>query len=224
MATAVLILTCLTAPPALLAEDIPPTPPPTETTTTPTPPPPPADTIAPDPVPTTGSAEETATLLVAKRGGVTIADFSFSPASITISAGDTVSWTNQGPSEHTVTADDGSFDSGNIADGAGFSRTYSSAGTFAYHCSIHDEMKGTVVVQNNGTGPSSDGGTSGDTTGTDPGATAPTSESAAGTSPSAAGTADSLPSTGQVELPLALAGGLLLLAGDALRRISRRRA
>jgi LPXTG-motif cell wall-anchored protein len=162
-----------------------------------------------------------ATLLVAKRGGVSIADFSFSPASITVSVGQMVTWVNTGPSDHTVTADDTSFDSGTMADGDSFSHTFSSAGTFSYVCAIHDEMKGTVVVTSGGSGPTSGGGTDGDTTGTDPGSAAPTSESAAGEAPTAAGTADSLPSTGMDQVPLGLAGLALLTAGALLRRRAR---
>jgi len=48
---------------------------------------------------------------------------------------------------HTVTADDNSFDSGNIGAGGSYSRTFSVAGTFNYHCTIHAGMNGKVVVQ-----------------------------------------------------------------------------
>ena len=58
-----------------------------------------------------------------------------------------MTWTNNGPSVHTVTADDGSFDSGNISVGKTFSHTFQTAGTFAYHCTIHPFMKATVIVQ-----------------------------------------------------------------------------
>jgi len=57
-----------------------------------------------------------------------------------------VSWTNTGPSNHTVTANDGSFDSGTIQRNATFNFTFSKAGTFAYHCSIHPTMTATVTV------------------------------------------------------------------------------
>jgi LPXTG-motif cell wall-anchored protein len=233
-------LTCLVAPSLLFADDAaaPPAPPAETTTsdpTTPPPaPPPPADDNSPSeptPIPsgqggdaeTTGTPESTtsgATLLATKRGGVGIADFSFSPASITVGVGETVTWSNNGPSDHTVTADDGSFDSGTMGDGDGFSHTFSEAGTFAYVCAIHAEMKGSVVVSSGGSGPTSEGNTNGNATGTDPGTTGPTSESAAGESPSAAGTTDSLPSTGQNELPLALVAAGLFVSGLFLRRRS----
>jgi plastocyanin len=78
---------------------------------------------------------------------VKIVNFSFTPATITVSAGTTVKWTNQDSAEHTVTADDGSFDSGQMAQGATFSFTFSKAGTFSYKCGNHPTMLGKVVVQ-----------------------------------------------------------------------------
>jgi len=76
---------------------------------------------------------------------VTIVDFGFKPAGVTIKAGSTVTWTNHGRT-HTVTADNGSFDSGHIASGVAFSMTFKKAGTYAYHCSIHPSMVAQVVV------------------------------------------------------------------------------
>ena len=78
---------------------------------------------------------------------VTIANFAFGPASLPVAAGSTVTWTNNDSAAHTVTADDGSFDSSNIAAGATFSQTFDTAGTFAYHCNIHPNMKATIEVQ-----------------------------------------------------------------------------
>jgi len=48
--------------------------------------------------------------------------------------------------DDTVTADDGAFDSGSLAGGKSFSFTFDEAGTFAYHCNIHQSMTGRVVV------------------------------------------------------------------------------
>jgi plastocyanin len=78
--------------------------------------------------------------------------FAFSPATLTIKAGTTVTWKNETSVGHTVTSDDGkSFDSGTsnpIAPQSGnFSFTFTSAGTFAYHCEIHPFMKATIIVQ-----------------------------------------------------------------------------
>ena len=79
-------------------------------------------------------------------GAVTIKDFAFNPATTTAAAGSKVTWTNSDTTAHTVTFDDGSADSGNIAPGSTFDHTFATAGTFAYHCTIHSQMKGTVTV------------------------------------------------------------------------------
>ena len=96
----------------------------------------------------------------------TIADYSFSPATITVSVGDTVTWTNQGKQPHTATASDGSFNTGTLHTGQSASHTFTKAGTFAYICSIHPFMHGTVVVQGSTSGGgSSSGSGSGNGTG-----------------------------------------------------------
>ena len=82
----------------------------------------------------------------AGSGAVRIADFAFAPDSSSVKVGDSVKWTNQGSATHTVTADDGAFDSGNLAGGKAFSFTFDQAGTYAYHCNIHQSMTGTVTV------------------------------------------------------------------------------
>ncbi len=77
---------------------------------------------------------------------VSIKNYAFSAATVTIASGTTVTWTNNDAVTHTVTADDGSFDSGNLVPGATFSHKFSAAGTVNYHCNIHTTMKGSVVV------------------------------------------------------------------------------
>lgn len=77
---------------------------------------------------------------------VEIGDGFFSPANLTITVGDTVTWTNVDGSPHTATANDGAFDSGALNGGATFSQAFTSAGTFTYVCSFHDEMVGTITV------------------------------------------------------------------------------
>ena len=72
---------------------------------------------------------------------------SFSASSITVTKGTTVTWTNKDNMTHTVTADDNSFDSGNIGNGGTFSFTFNNTGSFAYHCSIHPAMTGSVTVK-----------------------------------------------------------------------------
>ena len=84
----------------------------------------------------------------AANQSVSIINFAYSPASVSVSVGDTVTWTNNDAGvPHTVTSDTpGVFDSGNMATGATFSKTFTAAGTFTYHCNIHPSMTGTVVV------------------------------------------------------------------------------
>lgn len=77
---------------------------------------------------------------------VSIQNFAFSPGSIQVDAGTTVTWTNNDQTTHTVTTDDGSFDSGDVAPGGTFSMTFNTPGTFAYHCKIHPFMTASIVV------------------------------------------------------------------------------
>ena len=86
---------------------------------------------------------------------VVVADYSFKPNTITISVGETVTWTNAGPDSHTVTADGGSFDSGGLGVNDSFANVFDTAGTFEYHCAFHPtRMHGTVVVLGAGVSPS----------------------------------------------------------------------
>jgi len=84
---------------------------------------------------------------VAADKDVTIAGFTFAPDKVTVSVGDAVTWTNNDGVAHTATADDGSFNTGNIGGGGSESVTFDTAGTFSYHCAIHAAMTGTVVVE-----------------------------------------------------------------------------
>ncbi len=84
---------------------------------------------------------------VAAAAAVSIKDFSFQPATISVPVGGTVTWTNNDTTGHTVTADDGSFDSGTVSPGATFSQTFATAGTFTYHCNIHPSMTASITVQ-----------------------------------------------------------------------------
>jgi plastocyanin len=78
---------------------------------------------------------------------VTIAGFAFAPATLSVTAGTTVTWTNQDATTHTATADDGkAFDCRPIAAGASMSFTFATPGTYAYHCAIHPTMKATITV------------------------------------------------------------------------------
>jgi plastocyanin len=77
---------------------------------------------------------------------VQIANFAFSPSTLEVKVGTTVTWTNADSAPHTVTADDGSFASNDLNQGASFSFTFTTAGTYAYHCGVHPGMKATVTV------------------------------------------------------------------------------
>jgi plastocyanin len=76
----------------------------------------------------------------------TIEGFAFNPGNIEVAAGTTVTWTNNDSTAHTVTADDGSFQSGRLEQGDTFSYTFDTAGTFSYHCEYHANMTATVTV------------------------------------------------------------------------------
>jgi plastocyanin len=77
---------------------------------------------------------------------VTINDMRFDPATIQISKGDVIAWTNNDDRDHTVEAADGSFKSGNLSNGKSFKQTFAKPGTFNYGCGYHPRMKGTVEV------------------------------------------------------------------------------
>lgn len=78
---------------------------------------------------------------------VSIKNIAFSPTTLTVAVGTTVTWTNNDNMTHTVTANDNSFDSGNLAYGATFSYKFNAAGTFNYHCSYHASMLAKIIVQ-----------------------------------------------------------------------------
>jgi plastocyanin len=90
---------------------------------------------------------------------VAVQDFSFAPGSVTVAKGTTVTWSNNGPTAHTVTSDVGTWDSGQLASptpggglyggmsaGGAFQFTFTLPGTYLYHCANHPGMTGTVVV------------------------------------------------------------------------------
>jgi plastocyanin len=91
----------------------------------------------------TGADSAAATNSLAAR----MEDFSFQPARLEVQRGTRVTWTNQGQVIHTVTANDGSFDSGDIGSGARGSITFSQPGTYEYHCRPHPFMRGVIVVR-----------------------------------------------------------------------------
>ena len=88
-----------------------------------------------------------ATTAPTAKDQVDIANFAFSPATITVKVGDSVNWTNKDSIGHSATADDSSWDTGVLGQGESKSITFAKAGTYKYHCSVHPNMHGTVVVQ-----------------------------------------------------------------------------
>lgn len=160
---------------------------------------------------------------VAGAGSVTMKDFSFSPASLSIKAGDSVSWTNRGKEPHTATGD--GFDTGVVKPGGSGSARFPRAGSFPYVCSIHPSMRGTVRVASTAGGGDADRGT-------DPSAgSEPKGEPAPSSRPSVAGQASrtraadtndsgrpALASTGLNAWLLASLGVALLAIAIGLRR------
>jgi plastocyanin len=80
-------------------------------------------------------------------GGTAVAidNFAFSPATLKAKVGQKVTWTNKQSVAHTVTANAGAFNHP-MPSGATFSFTFTTAGTFTYHCTIHPSMRGTIAV------------------------------------------------------------------------------
>jgi plastocyanin len=91
--------------------------------------------------------ETTATPQVTGQGkivDISIKNFAFNPALVTISAGDTVRWTNQDSVTHIVKGSN--FESGSLAQKDTYEFTFTKSGTYDYICSIHPSMKGTITV------------------------------------------------------------------------------
>jgi plastocyanin len=78
---------------------------------------------------------------------ISISGMAFIPQTITVPVNTTIKWTNNDAITHTVTSDTGLFDSGNISNGGTFSYTFTTVGSFSYHCTIHPMMTATITVQ-----------------------------------------------------------------------------
>ena len=166
---------------------------------------------------------------------LTIADFHFTPSAVTVHVGDTITWTNNGPSTHTATARDGSFNTGPLKQGQSASHTFIHAGTFAYFCQIHPFMHGTIVVlaapaappaptsSGSGAGRSTEAATTPSTSGGSGTGGSSGSATRPPSTPTRAAAQPALPVTG-LDLSPGLAIGLVLLgAGVALHRATRER-
>jgi plastocyanin len=78
---------------------------------------------------------------------VTIQFAAFAPSSVDVLPGDVVTWMNHGGRTHTVTADEGQFDSRDVLDGAHFTQAFTTVGAYPYHCILHPRMAGEVNVR-----------------------------------------------------------------------------
>ena len=200
-------------------------PPPTTTTAASPPPtttteaPPPTTTAAPPPPAPRVATSSPPIARAAASGGVNIQGFAFHPGGITVHTGDTVTWTNADSADHTATANDGSFDTGTLGNGASGSHTFNSAGTFSYHCSIHPFMHGTVTVVAASSGSSS--GSTGSSSSSS-GSTGSSSSSTPSSAATGSSSGSSLPNTGLQLGAVALLGLALLGAGGLLRRLTTR--
>ncbi len=105
-----------------------------------------APTVAPMAMPTAMPTAPSASVAAAGNQ-VTIDNFSFAPQTLTVPAGTTVTWTNQDDTAHTVTSDEHVFGSAGLDTGDKFTYTFAKPGVFKYHCSLHPQMTGTVIVR-----------------------------------------------------------------------------
>jgi plastocyanin len=102
----------------------------------------PMGTPAPPPVPASDPGKSQT-----GAQAVEIQNFAFNPGTVEIPAGTVVTWTNLDTTAHTVTAQDGSFNSGNLNPGQTFSFTFDTPGTYVYNCAYHPNMQATIVVK-----------------------------------------------------------------------------
>jgi plastocyanin len=82
----------------------------------------------------------------AAAGDVSIVDFVFMPAALTVNVGSAVNWLNAGVFTHTATSNIGLWNSGDLGPGGTFSYTFISPGVYVYHCAIHPAMTATVTA------------------------------------------------------------------------------
>jgi plastocyanin len=95
-----------------------------------------------------GTGNQTNNTTATAPNTIVIKNFAFDPATLTVSPGATVTVKNEDTATHTVTANDKSFDTGNVASGA--TRTFTAPGkpgSYQYICSIHTYMQGTLTVK-----------------------------------------------------------------------------
>lgn len=114
-------------------------------TPAPSPSPSPAPSPSPSSVPPDGST--TVTAVTIPIGASVLGNRAFAPDDLNVTVGTTVTWMNTDSVAHTSTSNAAGWDSGIVNPGGQFSTTFSTAGTYQYHCAIHPGMVGTVVVR-----------------------------------------------------------------------------
>ena len=190
----------------------------TTTTSTVTPPAVTAESAAK----TTSQSARKAAAHIASTVSVSIVDYAFNAATVHIKVGQTVTWTNTGQQPHTATANDGSFNTPTLSNGQSASHTFNKAGTFAYICKIHPNMKGTIVVA--GTSSSSGSGAGSGGSGSSSASTSGSSGSSATSTPttttasSSGSSGATLPLTGMDLIATIVIGAAMLGGGMAIRR------
>ena len=85
--------------------------------------------------------------LRAEEKEVIVKNFTFKPDEVLVPAGVTVIWVQKDRAPHTITAKDGTFDSGKLTKGDRFAQTFTKKGTFEYTCQFHPSMRGKVIVK-----------------------------------------------------------------------------
>src|SRR5215472_3792121 len=93
------------------------------------------------------SAGDTAVQAAAQAAAIQIDNFHYTPPSLVVAPGTTVTWTNADDSPHTVREKDGKFKSAALDTDDTFSQTFAAPGEYEYFCSIHPYMTGKIVVK-----------------------------------------------------------------------------
>lgn len=86
-------------------------------------------------------------LFAALTATVALSDFKYQPATVTITAGDSVRFVNKDQEAHTITANDSTFDSQGLDAGATWTHRFTKPGRYTYFCELHPYMKGVVIVR-----------------------------------------------------------------------------
>lgn len=102
---------------------------------------------SPTPTPTPPAPDRGGASVTIPLGAAGLGDRAYSPGVLTAAVGTTVTWVNTDTVAHTTTADANGWNSGALAPNQQFSTTFTTAGTFVYHCAIHPGMVGTVTVR-----------------------------------------------------------------------------